>query len=73
VLRKIFGRRREEVTVDWRKLHEEELHDLYFSPNIIRVIKSGRMRWVVHVACMGWKRYAYRVLVGKPDKKKTHT
>jgi len=67
VLRKIFGPRRDEVTGEWRKLHNEELNDLYSSPNIVRVIKSRRMRWVGHVACMGEERGVYRVLVGKPE------
>jgi hypothetical protein len=53
VLRRIFGRRRDEVTGDWRRLHNEELNDFYSSPNIVRVIKSRRMRWVGHVARMG--------------------
>jgi hypothetical protein len=53
VLRRIFGPRRVEVRDDWRKLHDEELHDLYSSPNVIRMIKSRRMRWVGHVARMG--------------------
>jgi len=53
VLRRIFGRKRDEVTGEWRRLHNEELNDLYFSPNIVRVIKSRRMRWVGHVARMG--------------------
>jgi hypothetical protein len=53
VLRRIFGPKRDEVTGDWRKLHNEELHNLYFSPNIIRMIKSRRMRWAGHVAPMG--------------------
>jgi hypothetical protein len=55
VLRRIFGPKRDEVTGEWRKLHNEELHDLYSSPNIIRIIKSRRMRWAGHVARM-WKR-----------------
>ena len=65
VLRRIFGPRRDEVTGDWRRLHNEELNDLYTSPNIVRVIKSRRMRWAVHVARMG-EMGVYRVLVGKP-------
>jgi len=56
VLRKIFGPRRDEVTGDWRKLHNEAINDLYSSPNIVRVIKSRRMRWAGHVACMGEER-----------------
>jgi len=57
----------DEVTGEWRRLHSEELHDLYSSPNIIWVIKSRRMRWVGHIACMGERRGVYRVLVGKPE------
>jgi hypothetical protein len=53
VLRRIFGPKRDEVTGEWRKLHNEELHDLYCSPNIIRIIKMRRMRWAVHLARMG--------------------
>ena len=64
VLRRMFGPRRDEVTEDWRRLHNEELNDLYSSPNIVRVINSRRMRWVGHVARMGEERSAYRVLVG---------
>jgi hypothetical protein len=56
VLRKIFGPKRDEVTGEWRKLHNEKLHDFYSSPSIIRVIKSRRMRWAGHVASMGKKR-----------------
>jgi hypothetical protein len=67
VLRRIFGPRRNEVTGEWRRLHNEELIDLCSSPNIVRVIKSRRMRWAGHVACMGERRGAYRVLVGKPE------
>ena len=67
VLRGIFGSRRDEVTGEWRRLHKEELNDLYCSPNIVRVIKSRRMRWVGHVARMGEERGVYRVLVGKPE------
>jgi len=67
VLRRIFGPRREEVTGKWRRLHNEELNDLYSSPNIVRVIKSRRMRWAGQVARMGEERWVYRVLVGKPE------
>jgi hypothetical protein len=69
VLRWIFGPRREEDR-SWRKLHNGELHSLYSSPNIFRVIKSRRMRWVGHVACMGEGRGVYRVLVGRPKGKR---
>jgi hypothetical protein len=62
--------RRDEVTGDWRKLHNEELRNLYQSPNIIRMIKSRRMRWAGHVARMGTTRNAYRILVGKPEGKR---
>jgi hypothetical protein len=65
VLRKIFGPKRDEVTREGRKLPNEELNDLYFSPNIVRVIKSRRMRWEGHVARMGDRRDVYRVLVGE--------
>jgi hypothetical protein len=67
VLRRIFGPTRGEVTGEWRKLHNGELHILYSSPDIIRQIKSGRMRWAGHVARMGEGRDLYRVLVGKPE------
>jgi hypothetical protein len=67
VLRRIFGPKRDEVTGEWRKLHNEELHDLYSSPSIIKIMKSRRIRWAVHVARMGEKRNAYRLLVGKPE------
>ena len=67
VLRRIFGPRRDEVTGEWRKLHNEELHDLCVSPNIVRVIKSKRTRWAGHVARMGEERGGVRVLVGKPE------
>ena len=70
VLRKICGPRRDEVTREWRRLHNEELNDLYSSPNIVRVIKSRRMRWAAHVARMGEERGVYRVLVGKPERKR---
>jgi hypothetical protein len=69
VLRKIFGPKREEDG-SWRKLHNDELHDLYSSLNIVRVIKSRRMRWVGHVACMEEGRGDYRVLVGRPKGKR---
>jgi hypothetical protein len=72
VLRRIFGPRRDEVTGEWRRLHNEELNDLYASPNIVRVIKSRRMRWVGHVACMGEERGVYSVLVGKAGGKETN-
>ena len=67
VLRRIFGPRRDEVTEEWRRLHNKELNDLYCSPNIVRVIKSRRMRWAGHVARTGVEREVYRVLVGKPE------
>jgi len=67
VLRRIFGPRRDEVTGEWRRLHNEELNDLYSSSNIVRVIKSRRMRWAGHVARMGKERVVYRVLVGIPE------
>jgi hypothetical protein len=64
VLRRIFGPKRDEVTGEWRRLHNEELHDLYASPNIVCLIKLRRMRWLAHLARMGEKRGAYRILVG---------
>ena len=70
VLRRIFGPRRDEVTGDWRRFHNEELNDLYCSPNIVRVIKSRRMRWAGHVARMGEERGVYRDLVGKQEGKR---
>jgi len=70
VMRRIFGPRRDEVTGEWSRLHNEELNDLYSLPNIVRVIKSRRMRWAGHVARMGEERGTYRVLVGKPEEKK---
>jgi hypothetical protein len=70
VLRRIFGPKRDEVTGGRRKLHNEELRDLYSSPSIIRIIKSRRMRWAGHVARMGEKRNVYRLLVGKPEGKR---
>ena len=67
VLRRIFGPKKDEVTGEWRILHNEEINDLYSSPNIVRVIKSRRMRWAGHIACMVEKRGELRVLVGKPE------
>jgi hypothetical protein len=64
VLRGVFGPRRDEVTGEWRKLHNEELNELYSLPNIVRVVKSRRMRWAGHVARMGEERGVHRVLVG---------
>jgi hypothetical protein len=66
VLRRVFGPRRDEVTGEWRKLHNEELNELYSLPNIVWVVKSRRMRWAGHVARIG----VHRVLVGKPDGKR---
>jgi hypothetical protein len=66
---RIFGPKREEDG-SWRKLHNDELHSLYSSPNIVRVIKSRRMRWAGHVARMGEGRGVYRVLVGRPERKR---
>jgi hypothetical protein len=73
VLRRIFGPGMDEVTGGWRKLHNEEFHNLYSSPSIIRMIKSRRMRWARHVARMGEKRNAYRTLVGKREKTNRRT
>jgi hypothetical protein len=70
VLRIVFGPKRDEVTRERRKLHKEELNDLYSLPNIARVVKSRRMRWAGHVARMGEDRGMHRVLVGKPEGKK---
>ena len=71
VLRRIFGPNWDEVTGEWRKLHNERLKGLYSSPNIVRVIKSRRMSWAWHVACMGEGRGVYRLLVGKPEGKRS--
>jgi hypothetical protein len=70
VLRRIFGPKRDKVAGEWRKLRNKELNDLYTSPNIIRLIKSRRMKWAEHVAGMGERRGIYRVLVGKPEGKR---
>jgi hypothetical protein len=70
VLRRIFVPKRDGVTGGWRKLHNEELHNLYSSPSIIRIIKSRRMRWAGHVVRLGEKRNVYRLLVGKPGGKR---
>jgi hypothetical protein len=70
VLRRIFGPKRDDVTGEWRKLHNEELHNLYSSPDIIRQVKSRRLRWAGHVARMGGKRKVNKVLVGKPEGKR---
>jgi hypothetical protein len=70
VLRRIFGPKRDELTGEWRKLHNEELHNLYSSPDIIRQVKSRRMRWAGHVARIGEEKKVYKVLVGKPEGKR---
>ena len=70
VPRRVFGPKRDEVTGEWRKLHNEELSDLYSLPNIVRVVKSRRMRWAGHVARMGEGRGVHRVLMGKPEGKR---
>jgi hypothetical protein len=70
VLRRIFGPKRDEMTGECRKLHNEELHNLYSSPDIIKQIKSRRMRWAGHVARVGEERKVYKVLVGKPEGKR---
>jgi hypothetical protein len=69
VLRRVFGPKRDEVTGEWRKLGNEELSDLYSLPNIVRVVKSRRMRWARNVVCMGERRVLHRVLVGKSEGK----
>ena len=70
VLRRVFGSKRDKETGEWRKLHNEELRNLYSLPNIVRVVKSRRMRWAGHVARMGEGRGVHRVLVGKPEGKR---
>ena len=67
VLRRLFGPKRDEVTEDWRKLRNDELNDLHSSPNIVRMIKSRRMRWAEHVARMGEGKGVYRIFIGKPE------
>jgi hypothetical protein len=69
VLKRIYGPKRDEVTGGWRKLHNEELHNVYSSPSIIKMIKSRRMRWAGHVGQMGAKRNAYRILVENPEER----
>jgi hypothetical protein len=70
VLSRIFGPKRDEVTGEWRKLHNEELHDLYSSPSIIRIIKARMKRWAGHIDQMGEKRNTYRLLVGTPERRR---
>jgi len=70
VLRRIFGPMRDEVTVEWRKLHKEELNDVYSSPNIVWVIRSRKMRWAGHAARAVERRVVYSVFVGKPERKR---
>ena len=70
VLRRVFGPKRDEVTEEWKKLHNEELRDFYSLPNIVRVVKWRRMRWLGHVARMGEERGVHRVLVRKPEGKR---
>jgi hypothetical protein len=70
VLMRIFGQKRDEVTRYWKKLHNEELHNLYSSPNVIRMMKSRSMRWTGYVARMGEKRNPHRILVEKPEGKR---
>jgi hypothetical protein len=66
----VYVSKRKEVVGGWRRLHNEELHNLYASPNIIRIIKSRRMRWVGHVACIGEMRNSFNILVGKHEEKR---
>jgi hypothetical protein len=70
VLRRIFGSKRDEVTGEWRNMHNEELRDLCSFASIIRIMKSRRMRWVGHIARMGEKKKVCRLLVGKPERKR---
>jgi hypothetical protein len=69
VPRRIFGPKRDEMTGDWRKLHNEKLHNLYSSPNLIRMVKSTRMRWNGHVARIAEKKNPYSILMGTPEGK----
>ena len=71
MFRRLFGPKRDEVTGEWRKLHKEELSELYSLPNIVRVVKWRRMRWAGHVARMEEGRGMHRVLVGKPEGKRS--
>ena len=70
MLRRVFRPKRDEVTGEWRILHNEELSDKYYLPNIVRVVKSRRMRWAGHVVCMGEGRGVHRILIGKPEGKR---
>jgi hypothetical protein len=70
LLKRIFGPERDEIAGEWRRIHNEELNDQYSSPNIIRVIKSRRIRWAEHVARMGEGRGAYNILVGRPERRR---
>jgi len=70
VLRRVFGPKRDEVTGEWRKLHNKELSDLFSLPNIVRVVKSRRIKWAGHVVCMVKGRGVYRFMVGKPEGKR---
>jgi hypothetical protein len=70
VLKRIFGPKEDIVTAEWRKMHSEELHNLYSAPNIIKQIKSRRMRWVGHGARMGEERKVYKVFMGKHEGKR---
>ena len=70
VLRRVFGPKRDEVTGEWRKLHNKELSDLFFLPNIVRVVKSRRIKWEGHVVCLAKGREVYRFMVGKSEGKR---
>jgi hypothetical protein len=71
VLRRIFGPKKNDVTGEWRKIHNEELYDLHSSPNFIQVIKSRRMRWADHVVYMGDRRGVHTILVGSSEERET--